>query len=67
MFGAATQIAYSAGKAAVIGLTRTLAKEWGRFDVTVVATSTESNGDTLAGQRVATDTPAWEGTGGNTE
>ena len=33
--GAATQIAYSAGKAAVIGMTRTLAKEWGRYNVTV--------------------------------
>lgn len=35
LFGAATQVAYSAGKAAVVGLTRTLAKEWGRFNVTV--------------------------------
>lgn len=33
--GAATQIAYSAGKAAVVGLTKTLAKEWGRLNVTV--------------------------------
>ena len=33
--GAATQIAYSAGKAAVVGITRTLAKEWGRYNVTV--------------------------------
>ena len=33
--GAPTQIAYSAGKAAVVGMTRTLAKEWGRFNVTV--------------------------------
>jgi len=33
--GAATQMAYSAGKAAVVGMTRTLAKEWGRFNVTV--------------------------------
>jgi len=35
--GAATQIAYSAGKAAVIGMTKTLAKEWGRYNVTVNA------------------------------
>ena len=28
-------MAYSAGKAAVVGMTRTLAKEWGRFNVTV--------------------------------
>ena len=33
--GAATQIAYSAGKAAVIGVTKTLAQEWGRYNVTV--------------------------------
>jgi 3-oxoacyl-[acyl-carrier protein] reductase len=33
--GAATQIAYSAGKAAVVGLSKTLAKEWGRLNVTV--------------------------------
>jgi 3-oxoacyl-[acyl-carrier protein] reductase len=37
VYGAATQLAYSAGKAAVIGITRTLAKEWGRFNVTVNA------------------------------
>jgi len=37
LFGAATQIAYSAGKAAIVGVTRTLAKEWGRFNVTVNA------------------------------
>lgn len=33
--GAATQIAYSAGKAAVVGITKTLAKEWGRYNATV--------------------------------
>ena len=33
--GAATQIAYSTAKAAVTGLTRTLAKEWGRYNVCV--------------------------------
>jgi 3-oxoacyl-[acyl-carrier protein] reductase len=33
--GAATQIAYSAGKAAVVGMTKTLAKEWGHLNVTV--------------------------------
>ncbi len=37
LFGAATQLGYSAAKAAVIGITRTLAKEWGRFNVTVNA------------------------------
>jgi len=35
LYGAATQIAYSAGKAAQIGITRTLAKEWGRLRVNV--------------------------------
>ena len=33
--GAATQIAYSAGKAAIVGITKTLAKEWGHLNVTV--------------------------------
>ncbi len=33
--GSPTQVAYSAGKAAVLGLTKTLAKEWGRYNVTV--------------------------------
>lgn len=35
--GEATQIAYSAGKAAVVGITKTLAREWGRYQVTVNA------------------------------
>jgi len=33
--GSATQVAYSAAKAAVVGLTKTLAKEWGRYRVNV--------------------------------
>jgi len=33
--GAATMIAYSAGKAALLGVTKSLAQEWGRFGVTV--------------------------------
>lgn len=33
--GAATQIAYASAKAAVVGLTKTLAKEWGRYGVNV--------------------------------
>jgi 3-oxoacyl-[acyl-carrier protein] reductase len=35
VYGAATQFAYSAAKASLIGATRTLAKEWGRFRVNV--------------------------------
>jgi len=35
LYGAATQLAYSAAKASLIGVTRTLAKEWGRLRVNV--------------------------------
>jgi 3-oxoacyl-[acyl-carrier protein] reductase len=35
VYGAATQFAYAAAKASLIGATRTLAKEWGRFRVNV--------------------------------
>ena len=35
VYGAATQLAYASGKAAVIGLTKTLAREWGRYQVNV--------------------------------
>ena len=35
--GAATQVAYAMAKASIVGLTRTLAKEWGRYNVTVNA------------------------------
>ncbi len=35
--GNAGQAAYSSGKAAVVGLTKTVAKEWGRYNVTVNA------------------------------
>ena len=35
--GGAGQAGYASGKAAVIGLTRTLAKEWGRYNVNVNA------------------------------
>ncbi len=33
--GAATQVSYSAGKAALIGMTKTLSREWGHYNVTV--------------------------------
>ncbi|WP_026912931.1 SDR family NAD(P)-dependent oxidoreductase [Patulibacter minatonensis] len=36
-FGNAGQANYAAGKAAIVGLTRTLAKEWGQFKVNVNA------------------------------
>jgi len=35
IYGAATQLAYSSAKAAVVGMTKTLAREWGRYHVTV--------------------------------
>ena len=35
LYGAATQLAYSTAKAAVVGMTKTLAREWGRYNVTV--------------------------------
>ena len=37
LFGNAGQVAYAAGKAAAIGVTRSLAKEWGRYNVNVNA------------------------------
>ncbi|MBI3992979.1 MAG: SDR family oxidoreductase [Candidatus Lambdaproteobacteria bacterium] len=37
VYGAATQLSYAAAKTALIGLTRTLCKEWGRYNVTVNA------------------------------
>jgi 3-oxoacyl-[acyl-carrier protein] reductase len=35
LFGNAGQVNYSTGKAGIVGLTQTLAKEWGRMNVTV--------------------------------
>lgn len=35
--GAATQVAYASAKAGLVGMTRTLAKEWGRYRVNVNA------------------------------
>ena len=35
--GNAAQVTYASGKAAVVGLTKTLAKEWGRFNINVNA------------------------------
>ena len=37
LYGNAGQVAYAAAKAALIGVTRTLAKEWGRYNVNVNA------------------------------
>jgi 3-oxoacyl-[acyl-carrier protein] reductase len=50
------QVGYSSGKAGVIGLTKTLAKEWGRYQVTVNAVAFG-----LIRTRL-TDAPAGEGT-----
>jgi 3-oxoacyl-[acyl-carrier protein] reductase len=35
LFGAPTQFSYSAAKSALVGMTRSLAKDWGRYNVTV--------------------------------
>ena len=35
MFGNAGQMGYSAGKAAIVGMTKTMSKEWGRYRVNV--------------------------------
>ncbi len=35
LYGNAGQMGYSAGKSALVGMTRTLAKEWGRYNVNV--------------------------------
>ena len=35
IFGNAGQMGYSAGKAAIVGMTKTMAKEWGRYQVNV--------------------------------
>jgi len=35
LFGNAGQMGYSAGKAAIVGMTKTMAKEWGRYQVNV--------------------------------
>ena len=35
LFGEATQFSYSAAKSALVGMTRSLAKDWGRWNVTV--------------------------------
>lgn len=37
LYGNAGQASYSSGKAAILGLTRTMAKEWGRYHVNVNA------------------------------
>jgi 3-oxoacyl-[acyl-carrier protein] reductase len=35
LFGEPTQLSYSAAKSALVGMTRSLAKDWGRYNVTV--------------------------------
>jgi 3-oxoacyl-[acyl-carrier protein] reductase len=67
--GNATQANYSSGKAAVVGLTKALAKEWGQFKINVNAvafgyietrlteTKSERNVAEFAGERVALGIP----------
>ncbi|HET8613187.1 MAG TPA: SDR family oxidoreductase [Sphingomonas sp.] len=57
LFGNAGQVNYAAGKAGIVGMTKTLAKEWGRLGVTVNAvaygliktrlTASAAEGDTV--------------------
>ncbi|MDO9407630.1 SDR family NAD(P)-dependent oxidoreductase [Patulibacter sp.] len=68
-FGNAGQANYAAGKSAVVGLTKTLAKEWGQFKVNVnavafgwietrlTAVKDESNVTEIDGQRVQLGIP----------
>src|ERR671918_476055 len=67
--GNAGQANYSAGKAAIVGLTKTLAKEWGQFKINVnavafgyietrlTASKDESNVMEIGGQRVQLGIP----------
>ncbi|CAN7789234.1 SDR family NAD(P)-dependent oxidoreductase [Caballeronia sp. LjRoot34] len=61
LFGNAGQINYSAAKAGIMGMTQTLAKEWGRINVTVNCVAYG-----LIKTRL-TDTPAGEGGTANIE
>src|SRR4030081_888524 len=68
-FGNAGQANYSSGKAGVVGLTKTLAKEWGQFKVNVnaiafgyigtrlTASKEESNVMEIGGERVQVGIP----------
>ena len=67
--GNAGQANYSAGKAAVVGLTKTLAKEWGQFKINVnavafgyietrlTASKDESNAMEIGGEKVQLGIP----------
>ena len=57
--GSATQIGYSAAKSAVLGMTKTLAKEWGRYNVTVNCVAF-GHIDTRLTQAYAEDPPTIE-------
>lgn len=60
LFGSVGQVNYAAAKAGVIGFTQSLAKEWGRYDVTVNCVAyalidTRIAGDVADGETVSID------------
>jgi 3-oxoacyl-[acyl-carrier protein] reductase len=69
MFGSAGQANYASGKSAVVGLTKTLAKEWGQFKINVnavafgyietrlTATKVEDNVMEIGGEKVQLGIP----------
>lgn len=61
LFGNAGQANYSAAKAGIIGLTQTLAKEWGRYDVTVNCVAFGLIGTRLVGDVADNRTMAVDG------
>ena len=60
-FGNAGQANYSAGKAGVVGLTKTVAKEWGQFKVNVNAVAFGFIDTRLTQAKVATNTMQIDG------
>jgi 3-oxoacyl-[acyl-carrier protein] reductase len=56
LFGNAGQANYATAKAGILGLTQTIAKEWGRYDVTVNAIAYALIKTRIAGDRAAGET-----------